>query len=1139
MSEHQSDHPNEDQGAFVERAPRRVVEIKAALGALIADPSSHRMRDEFTRRVASLLARARTHRRSSLADGLQLIHDQLDAVRALAVVSRAHLDRLASMVASLNGRLELDARALDADGELSENDRPTRTGDEDSVFPGIDTLTRRIAPELTARPIVPSLGSVPLPGAAPQIVLAVAPTRVSALLESLPADIEVHAVVDRDEAVERARSASAELVIIESGAPFDGAEVLRVLGADRATDFIPVALIAAPEEPVSELRARCPRAIEVFADDVEPAAMQGLIQRVLRGASGPAGARSTDLRDATVDDLARALYDEIRRGIVDSVDPSQRDARVSLGEGSEVLAAAWRAITTIRDLVERRSNGAIRFEIPVAPEGFEGAELLSVGAEPTDESVWALPGEDPLPGRSALVVDDDPKVTAQFAQTLRAVGMTVYTRNDGGAALEAARALHPDVILTDILMPGMDGFALCRAVRRDVLLRHTPVILLSWREDLLVRMRELGAQAQGYLRKEARIEAVIARVRATVRLRARTQQRIAELPWGAHVRGRVERVGLPLILDSAAALGAATVTIGDSVSVTELEVRGGRLVSAMRTQQDGSMVRGDDALTRAVAAPSARFGVRRASGKVRENLDGTPSELLRATARRVAAVEDALTGSGLLQVQHILFDADLASGYARALPSAMRGLVERLLAGEPPRDLVLRDGVSPGELEPLLVELARRGAVREVRDREEQDLAALRLSAPESLAPPLVEAPSEPPLDASRFDAPGAARADAEEDLELSLGESLADAVFRQLTQTVVAAELEPVAPPRSSALRASTPALGTPEGLVRRDSNRIEPLQILPLAAEIFDSVAPPTPDSSVGVGGAEFDPEIALQRELSARDEGRAAVTPDVSLTELIEPGESESPPQAPAPSIEPVDPPGSPASDLSRESAREVSPTGVPLPTEPPAVGDGVDDPAGETSAPPGEPRAEPQAAPAEASSERAPHAVYSRPLQAPPEDAEGSFEPGRTLSLLLLVIVAALVSYLVVRVLFVRGAEVTAEPSSAPPAAPPALQVDAGSDERLADAGPGYVEPAPFLDGGVLVASLGLLVVPAPRPGSPRVSVVVEPVGSYVAPASIPLPEGVYRVRFETGRIRSTQFVTVRRGWAHLRLAPSEQ
>jgi hypothetical protein len=131
---------------------------------------------------------------------------------------------------------------------------------------------------------------------------------------------------------------------------------------------------------------------------------------------------------------------------------------------------------------------------------------------------------------------------------------------------------------------------------------------------------------------------------------------------------------------------------------------------------------------------------------------------------------------------------------------------------------------------------------------------------------------------------------------------------------------------------------------------------------------------------------------------------------------------------------------------------------------------------------------------------------------------------------------------------RGAQTVRRGDVAPEPSPPLSITGVGPDasaarrderERVADAGAGYAEPTTWLDGGVLSPGQGLLVVPGARAGSPRVEVVIEHVGRFTAPAVVPLPEQVYRMRFETGRIRSTQFATVRQGWALIRSAPSEQ
>ena len=80
---------------------------------------------------------------------------------------------------------------------------------------------------------------------------------------------------------------------------------------------------------------------------------------------------------------------------------------------------------------------------------------------------------------SLLIADDDTEVRDVLAQVFTRRGYTVLTADDGASALETAARYRPDVILTDLDMPGMDGLALCAAIRADPALCLIPMALLS------------------------------------------------------------------------------------------------------------------------------------------------------------------------------------------------------------------------------------------------------------------------------------------------------------------------------------------------------------------------------------------------------------------------------------------------------------------------------------------------------------------------------------------------------------------------------------------------------------------------------------------------------------------------------------
>lgn len=849
------DSSEDPRTGFVRSLPRKVLEIKATFGALIADPRSTRMRDELRRKLHALYTLARSYQLTRLSDALVACVDILDATRAMPTLARPHIDSLAGYIASFSHCIEGDTQepaATPSAGPTGTREDASRAATVRIPAAGSQRVAAKITlpPDLSGTAEAATADGRPTPyrtlppgttlrkgvgaghGAAVHILFVGSSARANALHEALPPDVELLVTRTAGDAAQRAKDAAPDVIVAEMAGLADGAGLLATLRADPLTEFFPVVLLAPAGEALDEVRERIPEAAEVLADNTDGAALWDSLERIVGGAANPvAGAH--EFGDVTLDELARVLQDEIRRGIVAAASPRARGARIPLGGGNEVLAAAWEAIARIREVVERRSQGAVRFELPAAPRGLPGTSVVTPGEEGAQRA--EVEGDDPLPGRKVLVVDDDPAVVANFATLFREAGASVTECTSGELALGIARRIQPDLVISDIVMPGLDGFGLCQAIRRDPTLRHTPVVLLSWRDDLLVRMREMGAQAQGYLRKEAGGAVILARARDAIRLRVRLLERVAALTGAAEVRGRLERVGLAALLDVAAAsLGDATVTVSDPWSVTELHVRGRALASALRTAHDGSLLRGEAALVPVLGASSARFAVTRSKAHVRENLEGPVSEVLSRCARRLGALEAALSGPSLLEVVRVEIDREAALAYARTLPARMSAVVERVAAGESPRDLILRDAMAPSDLEPVLVELARRGAIQRVFDTRGEDLTAVRMSSIESAAPPALSE-VRPDLLAKKAAAeakPDSKRATVSVDDDAAA--SLADAVWRELRDSV---HDDP-----NSRWNAPTPALPSPPPEAHpADDAAADDLPPLPEIIDAFEATRTP----------------------------------------------------------------------------------------------------------------------------------------------------------------------------------------------------------------------------------------------------------------------------------------------------------
>ncbi|GGD81088.1 response regulator [Caballeronia grimmiae] len=141
-----------------------------------------------------------------------------------------------------------------------------------------------------------------------------------------------------------------------------------------------------------------------------------------------------------------------------------------------------------------------------------------------------------------LVVDDNADLRDYMRRMLAAAGHDVAVAADGAAALDAARALRPDVIVSDVMMPRLDGFGMLRALREDETLRDTPVVLLSARAGEEARVGGLDAGADDYLTKPFSARELLARVASNLRLarlRRETEQRLREESRVLEVLNRV------------------------------------------------------------------------------------------------------------------------------------------------------------------------------------------------------------------------------------------------------------------------------------------------------------------------------------------------------------------------------------------------------------------------------------------------------------------------------------------------------------------------------------------------------------------------------------------------------------------------
>ena len=141
-----------------------------------------------------------------------------------------------------------------------------------------------------------------------------------------------------------------------------------------------------------------------------------------------------------------------------------------------------------------------------------------------------------LTGARILAVDDVPENLDVLLHTLEEIGYEVLVANDGETALKIAADAQPDLILLDVMMPGIDGYETCRRLKAIPLIEETPVIYLTARDDIEGGVEGFEAGGVDYIVKPFRKEEVLVRIRTHLE-RARFAQALAEL--NAHLEEKV------------------------------------------------------------------------------------------------------------------------------------------------------------------------------------------------------------------------------------------------------------------------------------------------------------------------------------------------------------------------------------------------------------------------------------------------------------------------------------------------------------------------------------------------------------------------------------------------------------------------
>ncbi len=718
---------------FMDALPRKAKELRSAIATLAASPEVARLREEMRRRLHALYASAQVFHEEALASSVKRAIDRIDRARdEQRPLGQEDIDELTALADSMPRlrRLRKDTpsvvlrpslRTSMSDSLATPSGFSTTTQSEPAPR-SIDSDRIEAIDQTAELPERDGTEEEQQPSERLLINLLVVdePEFLDQIGSLLPVEqFEVQSTSDPEEALRLARSSAPDIALISRNILLKPeGDLIGRLRSDPLTGFIPVILILESESADDADALSQINADKALTRPLDATLLLRTIIELVDQKTEPQN-EFEGITEATVDDIANRVAAEIRRGLTESLRTGQ-DQRIPLGDSPEILAATWSTIGRIRSHLSHRSGGSVQFrDAPLRG----GPALLALSDE--EDLASSDPQPSNLEGRRILVTDDDPAVLWFFSGLLLEAGATVVDAKDGKEALEKARTRRPDVIISDILMPEIDGFTLCRELKSDVFLADVPVILLSWKEDYIQRMHELSSGASGYLLKESGSHQILKCIYDVLRPRTRLEN---QLCTDAEVRGRLDRIGVLGLLEIVAKKRPdARIVLRDARNLFEIDIRQGNLVELTQTASDGSFLRGEEALQRLLEVVSGRYTVTHSTSPVRNRFQEPLHQLLHQTANRLGALLDCVSNANLMQVKEIAFDRDLLKSILEVSPKSAHEIVACLEKGQSPQETIVAGRFAPQQLESLFEDLARRGAITGVFAADGSDMIAKAL----------------------------------------------------------------------------------------------------------------------------------------------------------------------------------------------------------------------------------------------------------------------------------------------------------------------------------------------------------------------------------------------------------------------------
>ena len=522
---------------------------------------------------------------------------------------------------------------------------------------------------------------------------------------------------DPRQIVELAQREKPDLIISDLMMPMmDGYGVVAALRLDPRTAAIPIAFLTAAPTQENLGKAFSSGIVGYFEKPFHPAKLGAQIRRLLSDLEQRPTQLFGVIRHTPVGLVLDFLQMQKRTGVL-SLTTKAGEGKVVLSQGriSEASFAKETDATTAIARMKHETEGDFAFvaldgaaEDIIELEMEQGEELSEIDIVDDDGSAIPEVRElEAVRSEKLLVVDDDVDLLRLLEKHFLHAGFEVATATNGRLGFELALKMRPDLILSDVAMPEVDGWQLFHRVRSDYRVNESRFVFLSGQIGSESKLRALGVDAEAFFEKGVLFGQILKRVDQILAPR-RDLDLLLSRPITAPFTSRISPLGMKYVLRQ---LGthqrSAELRVENLWHKLRAVIVGGELAACI----DEGLVpaNGKDAFFELCALTTGEMTIGPGAGSGASL--GALGALVALAENELTEAERQVMDTHLVGAPNLKFNPQLLDFYAQFAPDAAQSVLAGVRLGRSPKEIIAALDMSPLEIEDILKDLARKHVI--------------------------------------------------------------------------------------------------------------------------------------------------------------------------------------------------------------------------------------------------------------------------------------------------------------------------------------------------------------------------------------------------------------------------------------------